>query len=1072
MLAPAIAQAQQVSIAAGNGQVVHEQFLTTVPFTIQAVDAQGGPVAGLAVSWTITAGSGTLILPVNVTDAAGRATCGYLATSIQPALSYSPSTVTATTSLGNVNFIVTTALSRTLQGSFSPLPLAELVTPPVAAAVLQGTGGSTLVGAISVRVVAQGGLQIGQPIPNVGARLVNDDPTVAPLASCAAPAGMVYTDATGVAICDVLLSSTAGFGRIRVVVGEFVQTAPIELTIQAGTACNYTISSAAASVAPAGGPGSFNVTAGTACTWTAVSSASWLTLTGSGSGSGNGAIAYSVASNSGGQRTATVTVGGRVHTVTQLALGAPAPLSITTPASLHNAEPGLSYATSLSVTGGRAPFGWSASGLPSWLRLDPVTGALTGIAPPSGSATFSVTVTDSTTAQASKSFTLQISVTPVGLNFATTTLSNGTPGAAYRETIRTTGACVTVAGSSITISVQTGTLPGGLQLTRITGTTYELAGTPGAAGSFAFTLRAADSCGQSATANFTIIIGTGSSPGPGPGPGPGPTPGAVLAVTPASLSFRVQVGATTAPANQPLSVQSGTTVAAFTASASSADGWLAIASGVSGNTPGSVAVSVANFARLSAGVYLGTITVVSPGSSPVSIAISLTVFQAAPPLRVTPSELTVQGVTSTVRTVSQRNVDISSDTPAMQFAISRSAESTRWLSISAASGQTPATVVITVDSAGLAVGVYTGVLTVTLAGDSSTSQTVRVTLTVSPPPSMGATPTAISYSFRQGQPPPGPQAIALSSTGTDLPYTVAINTANGGNWLFADRAAGTTPQPVIAQVNPLGLGPGEYRGTMTISTADSPSAVVITVVLSIGLPPPVVAAVTNAASFLAGAVAPGELVTIFGSNLGPDTGVGLQTSAPGIIDNFIAQCRVLFDGIPSPLVYVSGRQVTAIVPYGLTASKTQMEVEYRGVKSAKVELGVAGSMPGIFTAGPAGQAAALNQDGSLNSSSNGAAPDTIVVIFMNGGGQTTPPGLDGKITSDVLPKPILPVAVEIDGRASEILYVGPAPGLPSGVWQVNARLPRETAPGRAASVTVRVGDASSQPGVTIFVAPQ
>jgi uncharacterized protein (TIGR03437 family) len=60
------------------------------------------------------------------------------------------------------------------------------------------------------------------------------------------------------------------------------------------------------------------------------------------------------------------------------------------------------------------------------------------------------------------------------------------------------------------------------------------------------------------------------------------------------------------------------------------------------------------------------------------------------------------------------------------------------------------------------------------------------------------------------------------------------------------------------------------------------------------------------------------------------------------------------------------------------------------------------------------------------------------------------------------------VSVTIGGKSAEVLYAGAAPGLISGVLQVNVRLPDGIASG-AVPVEVRVGSASSQPGVTISV---
>ena len=79
--------------------------------------------------------------------------------------------------------------------------------------------------------------------------------------------------------------------------------------------------------------------------------------------------------------------------------------------------------------------------------------------------------------------------------------------------------------------------------------------------------------------------------------------------------------------------------------------------------------------------------------------------------------------------------------------------------------------------------------------------------------------------------------------------------------------------------------------------------------------PPVISAagIVNGASWAAGGVAPGEIVTIFGSGLGPST---LRTTSyvANELQQTVGGTTALFDGVPSPLLYASGGAVTAIVP--------------------------------------------------------------------------------------------------------------------------------------------------------------
>jgi uncharacterized protein (TIGR03437 family) len=131
-------------------------------------------------------------------------------------------------------------------------------------------------------------------------------------------------------------------------------------------------------------------------------------------------------------------------------------------------------------------------------------------------------------------------------------------------------------------------------------------------------------------------------------------------------------------------------------------------------------------------------------------------------------------------------------------------------------------------------------------------------------------------------------------------------------------------------------------------------------------------------------------------------------------------------------------------------------------------LPAADAAPGIFTSGSgSGPAVIINQDGSLNSAANPAASGSVITLFATGEGLGQPAGIDGKPATAPLPKPILPVTLNVGAIPAEILFAGAAPGY-AGLMQINARLPRNAAPGTA-SVLLRVGNAASQAGVTIAV---
>jgi len=231
--------------------------------------------------------------------------------------------------------------------------------------------------------------------------------------------------------------------------------------------------------------------------------------------------------------------------------------------------------------------------------------------------------------------------------------------------------------------------------------------------------------------------------------------------------------------------------------------------------------------------------------------------------------------------------------------------------------------------------------------------------------------------------------------------------------------------------------------------------------------------ITNAASFENRPVAPGEIVTIFGSNLGPELLAPLEFTSDGShIANSVAGTRVLFDGTPAPIIYTQKGQVSAIVPFAVSGASTHIQVEYYGQTSNSITAPLSNSAPGVFTATGVGSgaASAINQDSTINAPLFPARKGSIVALYATGAGATTPPGEDGKIIQSNLPQLTLPVTVQIADQNAQVLYKGPAPGAVTGLIQVNFLVPEGIPAGKVA-LTLTIGGLSSQREVTLFVAP-
>jgi len=164
------------------------------------------------------------------------------------------------------------------------------------------------------------------------------------------------------------------------------------------------------------------------------------------------------------------------------------------------------------------------------------------------------------------------------------------------------------------------------------------------------------------------------------------------------------------------------------------------------------------------------------------------------------------------------------------------------------------------------------------------------------------------------------------------------------------------------------------------------------------------------------------------------------------------------------------------VPYEIQGVLSPLaEVRYQGQISNAFSLTPSTTSPALFTLNGSGTgpAAALNQDQSYNTPNNPAAKGTYLVLYMTGEGQTAPLGVTGKVTTvsatpPLTPQPLLPVAVFIGGQPASVTFYGEAPGLVSGVMQLNVQIPANVPSGNLPT-SVSVGGNSSQDGVTVSV---
>lgn len=177
--------------------------------------------------------------------------------------------------------------------------------------------------------------------------------------------------------------------------------------------------------------------------------------------------------------------------------GQPAPVTIAGPSAM-SAVKGILFTNTLIASGGTPPYSWSVSAgaLPAGIGLNASTGALSGAPAAAGSFSATVQVTDSRSQTAQKALTFTVTLPPVEI--VTSTLPAAIKGVGFNQQLSAAGG-----KPPYTWSVTAGALPGGLSLAAATGI---ISGTPGAAGSFNFTVTATDADSRTASKPLSITV--------------------------------------------------------------------------------------------------------------------------------------------------------------------------------------------------------------------------------------------------------------------------------------------------------------------------------------------------------------------------------------------------------------------------------------------------------------------------------------------------------------------------------------------------------------------------------------
>jgi uncharacterized protein (TIGR03437 family) len=200
-----------------------------------------------------------------------------------------------------------------------------------------------------------------------------------------------------------------------------------------------------------------------------------------------------------------------------------------------------------------------------------------------------------------------------------------------------------------------------------------------------------------------------------------------------------------------------------------------------------------------------------------------------------------------------------------------------------------------------------------------------------------------------------------------------------------------------------------------------------------------------------GLAAAGEVVSLVGNGIGPAQGVVYQPGLQGQVPRSLGGVQVSFDGIAVPILYAQANQVNAVVPVELSGQQgVTVTLQYQDSTFPSFTQRLSASAPALFRWNPgvSTQAAALNEDATVNGPGNPAKAGSYVSVWGTGFGPLSTPCSDGNLNMDAVDFLAAGYSAAINGDSTIAMeYYGGAPRLLCGVVQLNFQIPAATPPG-------------------------
>ncbi len=373
------------------------------------------------------------------------------------------------------------------------------------------------------------------------------------------------------------------------------------------------------------------------------------------------------------------------------------------------------------------------------------------------------------------------------------------------------------------------------------------------------------------------------------------------------------------------------------------------------------------------------------------------ILWGAPALKVAPSGLTFNFVQGVGAATGLQTISVTTVVNGQVIPFAVAPPWSHWLTVTPESGRTTLVVRVAVNSTSLLVGTYTERLTITpTEGTNLEPIVVPISLTVSAPPSdVVVSPPTLDFVTRLGENAGGStQPFYLGTSGGLLPFLIATK---GTDWLSASPTVGSVfpgfRTTLQATINPVGLGPGMYKGTITIN---SPTAVTKTTTFNVNLTvQPGAPEVSSVWPASLPAQSPSSILTVRGARFFSGT--------VARINNVAITTRVLGEGLLEITVPAAMMTDSRVVPIAVT--------------NPGAGGGTTTSSLVVTLAGPI-----IRGIGNAATQRVSAAPGSLLVLYGQGLGPDILASFDPWLTR--LPMEISGVTVSLQGEPAPVLYAG------------------------------------------------